>query len=501
MNLPDLLASMARKYPKQEGIVTLKERITYAQWNEEVNRLASSFEGIGFKKGDKAILYMRNTKEFLYAYFAVQRVGGITVPINARLAAPEVDYIIDHSEASMIIIEHELHQQVENLKDRQNFYCIKTGGETAGWISMDRLMEEGLSENIECPFGEEDEASILYTSGTTGRPKGVVFTYKNILTVAATICIEMTMKPSSRVLHMMPLSHSAPLHLFMAAGVYVGATHVAVPTFTPDLLLEVVEKEKITHFFGAPVAYLATAKHPDIYRYDLSSMDYWVYGGAPLSKPEIDFINQRFETEKLVCVYGLTEAGPNGTLLFPDEHHKAGSIGKRAAVNCEIGIVNQQGESVPVGETGEIVLRGEGTMKGYYKEPELTASAIQDGWLYTGDMGKQDEDGYYWIVDRKKDVIISGGVNIFPKEIENILLTHPKISDAAVIGVPNADWGETVKAYIVTEGEMEDIEAECKEFLKDKAAPYKIPKIYERLQELPRNLTGKLQKNKLREIH
>src|SRR5699024_210249 len=346
---------------------------------------------------------------------------------------------------------------------------------------------------------EDDEASILYTSGTTGKPKGVVFTYRSILTVAVTICVEMSMKPESRVLHMMPLSHSAPLHLFMIAGTYVGATHVVVPTFTPGLLLETVSNEKTTHLFGAPVAYLASAKHPEIGAYDLSSMEYWVYGGAPLSKEEVIFVKEKFATDKLMCVYGLTEAGPNGTLLgFSDHDEKAGSIGNRGALNCEIRLVNENGEDVEQGNVGEIVLKGEGNMKAYYKEPEKTNQALKDGWLYTGDMAKQDEDGFYWVVDRKKDIIISGGVNVYPLEIENELLKHPHVSDVAVIGVPNPDWGETVKAFVVYEGDAGGLAESCQEFLAGKIADYKIPKLYEQMEALPRNATGKLLKHHLR---
>lgn len=500
MNLPNLLAYQSRKYPDKEGIITLEERITYKEWNNYVNQLAAGFIQAGMKEEDKVVLFMPNTKEFLYVYFAVQRAGGITVPINAKLAAAEVDYIIDHSDAVMIVIDDQLYAQGKRLKERQNFHFIKTGLSNNKWLSLDEMIKDKSNEEVICNRTEENEASILYTSGTTGNPKGVVFTYQNILTVATTICIEMTMKPSSRILHMMPLSHSAPLHLFMAAGLYVGAAHVVVPAFTPELLLETVAREKITHFFGAPIAYLAAAKHPDIGKYDLSSMNYWVYGGAPLSKTEVAYIQQQFSANRFFCVYGLTEAGPNGTLLLAEEHkEKAGSIGRRAAVNCEIKLVDESGKEVEKGSIGEIVLSGEGTMKAYYKEPELTDETLKDGWLYTGDMGRQDEDGFFWVVDRKKDIIISGGVNIFPQEIEKLLLTHPKIADAAIVGIPNPDWGETAKAYIVLKEDMEDLEAECRNFLKEKTASFKIPKLFEKREKLPRNLTGKLLKTQLRE--
>lgn len=500
MNIPNLLSVMSRKYPNHEGIVTPSERVTYKEWNENVNRVADSFQHLGVKKGDKVVLHLPNTKEFLISYIAVQRLGALAVPINARLVAQEITYILEHSDASLFITHALLFEQVQDLPEKtKGIQFIKTGPEEENWLSFEDLVKNGSPEEIECNLIEDDEASILYTSGTTGSPKGVVFTYRNIITVAITICVEMELKPESRILHIMPLSHSAPLHLFMIAGLYVGATHVVVPTFTPDLLLETVSKEKTTHFFGAPIAYLAASRHPEIQNYDLSSMKYWVYGGAPLSREEIIHVKNKFATDRLICVYGSTEAGPNGTLLGFENHElKAGSIGNRGALNCEIRLVDENGKEVQKGEIGEIILRGEGNMKGYYKDEEQTNAVLKDGWLYTGDMAKQDEEGYYWVIDRKKDIIISGGVNIYPKEIENILITHPKISDIAVVGVPNPDWGETVKAYVVLDEEIDDLEKECVAFLKGNIADYKIPKLYEKLEALPRNATGKLLKYQLR---
>ncbi|WP_339162941.1 long-chain-fatty-acid--CoA ligase [Siminovitchia sp. FSL W7-1587] len=502
MNIPNLLAVMSGKYPNHEGIVTPEERITYSEWNRQVNQLAHSLRNIGVKPGDKVILHLPNVKEFLYAYFAVQRIGAITVPVHPKLVRREIDYILGHCEASVFITHHMLFEQVSGLPEETGLLCIKTGETVGGWLSLDSLIAEGSPDDIECGLSEDDEASILYTSGTTGEPKGVLFTYRNILTVAVTISVEMCLKPESRILHMMPLSHSAPLHLFLMAGTYVGATHVLVPSFTPELLLETVQREQTTHFFGAPIAYLASSRHPEIYKYDLSSMQYWVYGGAPLSEKEIARVQAQFGTENFTCVYGLTEAGPNGTILGLDDHkRKSGSIGKRAALHCEIRLVDDQGKDVQRGEVGEIILRGAGTMKGYYEDEGKTREVVKDGWLYTGDMAKQDDDGFYWVIDRKKDIIISGGVNIYPQEIEKILIIHPKVADVAVVGVPNPDWGETVKAFIVAKEPFADLAAECTEFLQGKIADYKIPKRYELLEALPRNATGKLLKKQLRETY
>ncbi|MFC7064106.1 class I adenylate-forming enzyme family protein [Halobacillus seohaensis] len=500
MNLSELLAYQSRKYPHKQGIVTPHETITYREWNHLVTRCAKGLQRLGVEQGDKVMIRMPNTKEFLFSYFAIHRLGALAVPINAKLIANEISYIYKHSDAKVFITHDMLFQQVKAMDQGHEGIFIKTGEASEGWLAFDQLLQENSDPEIVSASYDEDEASILYTSGTTGYPKGVVFTNKNILTVATMMAIEMKMGQSSRLLHMMPLSHSAPLHLFLAAGTYVGATHVLAPTFTPDLLLEMVEKERVTHFFGAPVAYQLTAKHPEVRSADLSSMEYWVYGGAPLDRSDVEFVKQAFQTDQLCCVYGLTEAGPNGTLLLPEDHDdKAGSIGKRAALNCEMSLVDEQGDPVPQGEVGEIVLRGDGNMKGYYKDEEKTNESLRDGWLFTGDMAQLDEDGFIWVVDRKKDIILSGGVNIYPKEIEEVLLSHPHVQDVSVVGVPHPDWGETVKAFVVQDGQLDDVAEECKQLLADQLATYKIPKLYEVLNELPRNATGKLLKNQLRE--
>ncbi len=450
MNTSELLARNARKYSERPALIFMGEEMSYQTLNEQVTRLASSLQNQGIGKGDKVILFLPNVPEFAISYFAVHRLGAITVPVNARLTHTELAFIIEHSEAKAFIAHDLLFEACINLPSQLDLTWIKTGDVTHPWIAFNDLVDQGCSNEIVCSLAEDDLATILYTSGTTGKPKGVLFNYRNILAVSKMMAVETEMKPESRMLHIMPLSHSAPLHLFFTAGTYVGATHILHPTFTPDDLLALIENQKPTHFFGAPVAYLLTASHPKLRSTDLSSMKWWIYGGAPLSENEVHFIQQSFNTDRLMCVYGLTEAGPSGTLLLPEEHSlKAGSIGKRAALNCEIAIVDHNGEKVQQGEVGEIALRGEGNMVGYFKDEEKTKATFNNDWLLTGDMAREDEDGYIWVVDRKKDMIISGGVNIYPKEIEDQLKKHPAITDVAVIGIPHEKWGESIKAFKV----------------------------------------------------
>jgi acyl-CoA synthetase (AMP-forming)/AMP-acid ligase II len=501
MNVSELLARNARKYPKHEAIIAENERVSYRRLNELVNQFASSLKGLSIGKQDKVVLFMPNSLQFVVTYFAVQRLGAIIVPVNAKLTQTELSFIIENCKAKALIVHEDAFEAAHPLTF-QSLIRIKTGASEEGWRSFQTCLESGISDEIICDLSEDDESTILYTSGTTGKPKGVLFTNRNILAAAVMMCVEMSMKPESRMLHMMPLSHSAPLHLFLVAGIYVGASHILEPVFTPESLLKLVHHEKTTHFFGAPVAYLFTAQQPNLQNYDLSSMQYWVYGGAPLSKGEVQFIRNSMHIHNLYCVYGLTESGPTGTLLLPEEHEeKSGSIGKRGALGTEIKIILDDGRETAPGEVGEILLYSEGNMKGYYRNPAETQASYSDGWIRTGDLGKRDEDGFIWVVDRKKDLIISGGVNIYPKEIEEELIKHPAITDIAVIGVPHPEWGETVKAYIVANGNFDHLEEDCREFLHDKLAPYKIPRLFEQVKALPRNATGKILKQVLRKTH
>lgn len=495
MNSSNLLARNARKYPMSEAVVCQGRRVTYRDLDEQVTRLSHALLEQGVRQGDKVIIFMPNVVEFVVSYFAIQRIGAIVVPVNAKFTLQEVDYVAQHADAKAILVHEAIFAAVENITVIP--LKIKTGQEQAGWLNYETLIQHASIQTIDCQLNEDDVSTILYTSGTTGKPKGVLFSYRNILTVAQMIAVEMEVKPESRILLMMPLTHSAPLHLFLMAGVFVGSTNVLTPTFTPDLFIDSIEQERTTHFFGAPVAYLLTAQLPRLQTTDLSSMKWWAYGGAPLSQNEVRHLQKAFRTENLTCVYGLTEAGPNGSILFGEEHAtKAGSVGRRAPLGAELRIINDNGEDVGVGDVGEIVIFGEGNMLGYYKDDTATKAAFIDGWLKTGDLARLDEDGYIWIVDRKKDVIFSGGVNVYPKEIEDSMLSYEGIFEVAVIGVPHPEWGETVKAVYAAKTEID--EDELKTYLEEHLAKYKVPRIFERVKALPRNASGKILKQSLK---
>lgn len=496
MNIPGYVARNGRKYTRNEAVITPNSRHSWGELDIHVNQLASYLrDEQGIQDGDRVALLLPNCYAFVVSYFAIQRLGAVVVPINVRLATPELEYILDDSGARLAITCMHTDGSIKPIHEN---------GFASLWLDDVNAMLDGLpADAIVCDSDPEDPCCLLYTSGTTGRPKGVLFNHSALLHVGMMFAVEMHYQPESRLLSLMPFTHSAPLNLSLVGGTIVGCTHVIAPTFTPDLLLDLVEKERTTHFFGAPVAYLLTAQHPDVANRDLSSMTHWIYGGGPLAGDHAKLAQKAFQSERFYCVYGLTEAGPTGSLLLPEEHaSKAGSVGKRAAIFTEVRLVDEENNPVGDNEPGEMQIIGEGLMLEYWNKPEATADTFtSDGWLRTGDIAIRDEDGFYWIKDRQKDLIISGGVNVYPREIEDALAKHPAVLEAAVIGIPHEQWGESVKACVVLKAELINVETSLKEHLKPLLADYKIPRHIEVMQELPHNANGKVLKHELRAMN
>lgn len=514
MNVSALLAANGRKYPDKPALIAGEVQVSFSQWDMISNQWACHLRDLGIAQGDRVVMLMPNCPEFALIYMAVIRSGALVVPINARSTQEEVRHICEHSGAKALFVHDALVPIVnEWIEQGSPLIAIKTGGGQGKWLGTadwdaspfsSEKMNALSSESYMLTMQEDSEVSILYTSGTTGRPKGVLYTHRSLLTVAKMMSIELAMTHRSRILHLMPLSHSAPLHLFFIAGLMLGATQVMALTFSPQLLLDLVQQHRITHFFGAPVAYLLTMKHPEFPSYDLSSIEFWMYGGAPLSKEMATLIEQAYGRDRLACVYGLTEAGPTGMCLkhreYPD---KIGSIGNRGVLFAEVEVVDEAGKLCVAGEAGEIRLRGDGTMKGYYNHPQATAETIRDGWVYTGDIARMDEDGFIWVIDRKKDVMITGGVNVYPKEIEQLLERHPAIGEVAVVGLPHPEWGETVTAYLVPKPDVDanpDWLEDIRGFLRAHLAEYKLPRQVNIVPALPRNTSGKILKHVLRDV-
>ncbi|MEW6424004.1 MAG: AMP-binding protein [Bacillota bacterium] len=491
--LHHLLERNACKYPADPAVrhPATDVTLTWRELNAGANALASFLLKNGVGKGAKVALLIPNQPEFIIAFFAILKTGAAAVPINVRLTPAEINYILVNSDSCAVIFEESLRAAAEQALAPE----IKVTLSTKDFAS---LKERFSTEDPGLPATVYDLAEIIYTSGTTGKPKGVLLTHNAVYCVGSMIAYETGIRYRDRVLHLMPLTHSAPLNLFLIGATYAGALNIT-GTFTPQALLEFVSQEKATHFFGAPVAYLLTLKLPNFDRYDLSSVKRWTYGGAAMSREQVLAALNKYPGS-FMSLYGLTEAGPNGMAMYPEEHPRhAGSVGYRGSVNTATMLVDDEGRPVPAGEPGEILIKSPSLMLGYYKNEPATRESFLNGWLKTGDIARRDEEGYYWILDRKKDMIVSGGVNVYPKEIEDVLIRHPGVADVAVVGVPHREWGETVLAVIVPKPDQKPTLEEIRAFASNYLADFKLPHLLNYTEIIPRNASGKILKQEIRE--
>ncbi|MFP7299195.1 class I adenylate-forming enzyme family protein [Neobacillus niacini] len=500
MNIGSLLSQNARKFPDLLAIECEGRSYTYRQFNEEVNKLAHGLIKMGVQKGHKLALMMKNSDHFVFTFFAAAKIGAVAVPINFRLTSSEVHYILQQSEAMLVVCDLEFEEIITTGKMDTDVRRVITIGDpqTVGYHSY----VSALSEDVEEPnneVSEEDDLEILYTSGTTGRPKGALFDHKRIFNVAISVTINMGLRPHERILHTAPLFHSAQLNLFLISGVALGAAHIIHRDFHPVKTLQTIQEHKITHFFGVPAMFNFILQVPNAADYDLSSIRRCGYGAAPMAPELVKKSIQLFKTDQFYNLCGLTEGGPGGILLDPEGHKLHLGKGGKPIFLTETRVVDEQGHDVKPGVVGEFIIKSPMVMKEYYKKPEETKNTIKKGWLYTGDLATIDEEGYITLVDRKKDMIITGGENVYSVEVEGVLFEHPGVLDAAIIGLPDDTWGEAVCAIIVPkEGTVLD-EEEIKSFCRQKLAGYKVPRRIFIEEQLPRNASGKILKYQLRQ--
>jgi acyl-CoA synthetase (AMP-forming)/AMP-acid ligase II len=503
MNLGELVARNARVLPDKEALVYEENRYTWREVNERVNAIANTFIEMGLKKGDKVAMWMFNTDSFVFTFYGVVKAGGVAVPVNFRLAPPEAEYIFDHCDAAALVFDDVFEPAVREMRPRLGKIkrLISAGeGSFSGCDAISGVMDKGKRHEPGVSVDEYDESEIIYTSGTTGRPKGAVLTHHNQMAITTSMTSLIGINTKDRILHAAPLFHSAELNLYLNPGTYLGSTHVVVKDFVPNRILSLIQKEKITQFFGAPVMYSFMMLVPDFDKYDLSSVRFYGYGAAPMAAESVRQMIDKFKSTNFFCLCGFTEAGPGGIALLPEDQIRKAGAGGKYVVNMESRIADDKGLTITKpGIIGELCVKGDTIMKGYYKNPEATAESIRDGWVYSGDLAVMDEEGYITLVDRKKDMIITGGENVYSKEVEDAIYEHPKVQEAAIIGIPHPNWGETVMAVVAPkQGETLDLD-ELREFLKPRIAEYKIPRHLEIVPILPKNVSGKVLKYKLRE--
>lgn len=494
-----LLTITARKNPTQLAIVCEDRRYTYQEFNEQVNRLANGLKQLGVSKGEKIALMMKNSDYFVFTFFAAAKLGAVAVPVNFRLTPSEIHYILEQSEASLIVCDQEYEAYIYEAMGNTEVHIVVTVGESnlEGQYSYKEVLANSVEEPTEV-VTDKDDLEILYTSGTTGRPKGALFDHSQIFKVGLTMVVNMGISEHEHFLHLAPLFHSAQLNLFLIPGVVLAGTHIIHRDFHPVKTLQAIQEHKITHFFAIPTMYNFLLQVPNSADYDLSSIRRCGYGAAPMAPELVKRSMELFQSDQFYNLCGLTEGGPGGILLDPESHKTHLGKGGKAIFLSEARVVNEEGMDVYPGAIGEFILRGDTVMKEYYRKPEETKRTIKDGWLYTGDLATIDEDGYITLVDRKKDMIISGGENVYSVEVEAVLYEHPAVLEAAIIGLPDEVWGEAVCAVIVPKEERTIDVQEVRSFCRMKLAGYKVPRQIFIEKELPRNASGKILKYQLR---
>lgn len=509
MNVAELMYRNARKHPDKEAIVFKNLRLNYREIDALSNRVANAIIDLGIRKGDRIAMMMRNSEKFVAVYFGILKAGAVVVPINISLVKSEVQFIVNNCEARMFIYDEVFQPVLEGIEAELpgvESFVIVGADSIPGKLNYHDLIAQAPDKMPAVEIDENDMCSIIYTSGTTGTPRGAVFNHRGVLyTVCNTGALGHRMTFYTRNLAMMPLFHSAPLHLYFLGSIYMGGSNVILEAFDPRLFLQTIQDEKTTHFFGPAVVYLTCAKLLDVSQYDLSSMEMFVLGGSPIAEEDINLILDKFGIRgknKLQQVYGFTESGPTGLGLYPEEIEiKTRSIGRAGVVGSETIIVDPEGNKVKPGEVGEIAVRGGGIMVEYFKDPEKTRGTIVNGWVRSGDLATYDEDGYIYFVDRAKDMIISGGQNIYSKEVEDVLMSHPAVMMTAVIGVPHPDWGESVKAVVSLKPGHSVTPEELAQYCVDKLAKYKRPRFIQIVDEIPHNPAGKILKTEVRKLY
>jgi long-chain acyl-CoA synthetase len=496
------------KYPKKEALVdvTYNRRWTYEQWQDDVHRVAHALLDAGVKKGDRVSTFLFNGSEFATTYFACAKIGAVINPINFRLKPKEVAYILQDAQPKIVLFEQPLKPVIDAIYEEfphiQFWYIHPDAPSYAK--SYHELISLYPTEAPHVSIQETDLYAIMYTSGTTGRPKGVMHRHRDMVEQSLICLAALKLSPEDRGLVTAPMFHCAELHCCFLPRVQVGACNVIMHHFDPKLVLQTIQNERITIFFGAPTMWNMLLQE-DIHTENISSLRLGLYGAAPMAPVLVKAIKERLGID-LVQAYGQTEMGPAVTFLSETEQlSKAGSAGK-ACINHEIRIVrlredgpSEPDDVLPPGEVGEILVRGSCTMVGYYNMPEATEKALYKGWYHTGDLGYMDADGYVYIADRVDDMIISGGENIYPREVEDVLYEHPNVLEVAVLGEPHEKWGEQVTAIVVPKHEgltAEELDEFCKN--SERLADYKRPRNYVFVKQLPRNASGKIQKFLLR---
>ncbi len=498
MNVFDALERAKTYFPKKEALVFKGAKTSFLDLYHQVSLVSSALKSrYNIQRGDRVALFLPNIPEFVLSYFAIVKLGGVVVSLNVMLKRDEVAFILKDSGAKVLITAMPLLDQVpETIPTLEGVVCV---GEPhrPEVVPYRELLTKSSAPVSKVSLEGDDGAAILYTSGTTGKPKGVLLTQSNLISNMYATNHHTGMRPEDRLICYLPLFHCFGQNFIMNSSVNAGATLILHERFKPDEILGSVKSNRVSMFFGVPTVYLHFLEASNIEEH-LASVRYYFTAAAPMPVEVAHRWKERFG-QVIYEGYGLTETSPCASYNH-DFFYREGSVGTPIE-NVEMKIVDERGNDLLPGEVGEIAIKGPNVMKGYYRQPEETAKAIRDGWFYSGDIGRMDDQGYFYLVDRAKDMINLSGFKVWPREVEDVLMEHPAVREVAVVGVPDRTSGEAVKAFVVLKEKPTTEERNLIDFCRDRLAVYKAPRSVEFINALPKNPAGKILKRELRESH
>jgi len=494
--LADIIRNSALNFPESEAVVFEDVRLTYQELNNRTNALANILKDMGYKKGDRVAVLAENTHKYLEIYFAVSKLGMSVTPLNFRLSDSELDYIINDSESTGILVGDGYEDRINGIKDKlvniKNWISLDKGQN--GFVYYEDSLKSASHKEPDVEIDEDEMVVLMYTGGTTGLPKGVMMSNRNLMTALITVSLEFGFNETDITCYVLPLFH---VSFWPAFGLLMVGGKVVINN-RPDMneIMRLIQDEKCTHINSVPTIFGWILQLTDVSAYDTSSLRKITYAGSPMP-PEILKNCIKAFGDKFSQAYGMTEA-LGATVLREKDHHLEGeksklllSTGK--AVKCtRVKVVGEKDQTLPPGEIGEIALQGKHVMMGYWKKPELTAEVMRNGWYHSGDMGYLDENDYLFLVDRKADMIVTGGENVYPKETEDALYEHPAVMECAVVSAPDEKWGERVQAAVVLKPDAAVTEAELMDHCKKRLAGYKCPKAIEFWEAIPKTPIGKI---------
>jgi fatty-acyl-CoA synthase len=504
----DLLHRTARRHPDKLAVVAGDRRVTYAGFDAAVNRAAHALAERGLSQGDRLALLSHNCWQYAVLAFATAKLGVVLVPVNFMLGPDEVAYVLRHSGARGIVAEDALTPTADKALEAagtagalKGWIGLSDATPTAGWEDVDPWWQQGDDSPPDVTIGDDDPLRLMYTSGTESRPKGAMLSSRSLIAQYVSCVVDGGMTSDDVEVHALPMYHCAQLDCFFSVDVYLGATSIILPAPEPAALLATIARERVTKLFCPPTVWISLLRHPDFDTTDLSSLRKGYYGASPMPVEVLRELQRRLPDVQLWNFYGQTEMAPLATILQPHEQlERAGSAG-RAALNVETMLVDDDGAPVPAGTVGEIVHRSPHATLGYYGDEEKTAAAFAGGWFHSGDLGVMSADGYLTVVDRKKDMIKTGGENVASREVEEAIYELDGVAEVAVLGIDHPYWVEAVTAVIVPKPGVEITAEDVHGHARERLAGYKRPKYVVFADALPKNPSGKILKRELRDEH